>query len=228
MKKYLLFTFLGMLMLLNFAVSPSSAAEVIRGDEVIIDRDDYFLESDFEQAVTKYLNDENITTVTVINTDNTVTTEPSKLDDYLVQPYSKLLPYATNVLYAYQTQGTQLLNTLWGEPGMTINLTNSYSASATLNASFGVDKGMVSGALGFSTTSSHTISYSGSYLVPDTISGRKVSRAKLNAYPVLDVYTFDYYEPERTNLIFTKYVYVGQGTAGKPVGVSFTKTYEYK
>lgn len=228
MKKYLLFTFLSMLILLNFAVSPSSAAEVINNDEVIIDRSDYLLESDFEQVVTKHLNDENITTVTVINTDNTVIAKPGKNDGSLVQPYSMALPYAKNIKYLYQRQGKQLLNTLWGQPGITINLTNSHSASATVSAGFSVDHRMLGGSLGFSTTSTHTVSYSGSYKVPGTVNGRKVSRVKLNAYPVLSIYSFDWYEPERHNLIFTKMVFKGTGTAGKPVGVSYTKTFEYK
>jgi len=51
-------------------------------------------------------------------------------------------------------------------------------------------------------------------------------RVELSAYPVLDQYHFDYWVPER-QIISTEYVCAGSGVAGKPVGVSYTKTYRY-
>lgn len=110
---------------------------------------------------------------------------------------------------------------------MNLSLNNTFSASATVSSSFSVDKAVLSGGLNFSLTKSHSVSYVGTYDVPNSNAGRQVKRVKLNAYPVLSMYSFDWYEPERYNLVLTRMVLV-TGTAGKPIGVSYTKTFEYK
>ncbi|MEB7454809.1 hypothetical protein [Lysinibacillus sphaericus] len=218
--RYLLSTFLGLLLFLGFSITPSSAAE-LNNEEIVVDRANYNSELDFENAVNSYMNDENILTVTVIDSNRTIE------ENLGVQPMSAFVPYADNVFLAGRTQGTQLLNTLWGEPGIEISLTNTFSASATLDGTIsGFNKNSVSIAVGFSVSSTHAVSYTGKYTAPANHNGKKVRRVELSAYPVLDQYHFDYWVPER-QIISTKYVRAGSGVAGKPVGVSYTKTYRY-
>lgn len=102
--RYLLLTFLGLLLFLGFSITPSSAAE-LNNEEIVVDRANYNSELDFENAVNSYMNDENILTVTVIDSNRTIE------ESLGVQPMSAFVPYADNVFLAGRTQGTQLLNT---------------------------------------------------------------------------------------------------------------------
>lgn len=69
--RYLLLTFLGLLLFLGFSITPSSAAE-LNNEEIVVDRANYNSELDFENAVNSYMNDENILTVTVIDSNRTI------------------------------------------------------------------------------------------------------------------------------------------------------------
>ncbi|MFF2179041.1 hypothetical protein ACFVT8_21630 [Lysinibacillus sp. NPDC058147] len=75
---------------------------------------------------------------------------------------------------AGRTQGSKILNTLWGEPGINISLTNTYSTSATLEGTMtGFDKSTVSAAVGFNVSKSFSVSYVGEYTAPTTHNGKK-------------------------------------------------------
>lgn len=68
--------------------------------------------------------------------------------------------------------------------------------------------------MGFSVTASQSVGISGSYTVPTTISGSKVIRGHLSAYPLYERYSFD---------IYSGNAYKGNGIANKYIGVSFIK-----
>lgn len=73
-----------------------------------------------------------------------------------------------------------------GASGITIglNLTKSISASALTTFNGAVTKSAISSAVGFSVTSSTSVSYTGSYTVPSN-----VKKATLTAYPLYNKYS---------------------------------------
>lgn len=77
-----------------------------------------------------------------------------------------------------------------GASGITIglNLTKSISASASTTFNGAVTKSAISSAVGFSVTSSTSVSYTGSYTVPSN-----AKKATLTTYPLYNKYSYGIY-----------------------------------
>ncbi|MBU5594861.1 hypothetical protein KQI76_06755 [Amphibacillus sp. MSJ-3] len=174
------------------------------------------------------LNDPNVMSVNAIDTRDSLESELF-VDEGLIQPM-RLLPYIKNVKHVGDYVQNVTLATVWTDPGIKASLTNSWSRTATFSSNTGITRNKVNLGLNFTVGKSYTISYTGSYTAPKTYNGKKVKQVKLYAKPIREKNTFDVYEPTKFswNLFADPYQKNGTGTAYKPVGVSYTKTFVYK
>ncbi|PAV28527.1 hypothetical protein CIL05_16465 [Virgibacillus profundi] len=205
--------------------SPSEelTLEVIENsaDKVVIDRADYDSDIEFNENVNKYINDSNIMGVAVIDTRESI----SLKDNDLITPKGILLPYLSNIRNLGQSAfSSELLNTIWAQPGIPATLTNSYSVTTNYSNSTSISSLVVTTSLGFNVSKSHTVTYTGGpYTAPKTHNGKKVDHVRIYANPVKVKYRYDIYKPRRN-----KYYKAGNGQANKPVGVFYGKEFRYQ
>lgn len=119
-----------------------------------------------------------------------------------------------NVSRKSDIKGSNRLATAEGPPGVTISINQTVTVSNSYSCSTSVSPGLISAGVGFSVTGSKSVGISGSYTVPSTISGSKVIRGHLSAYPLYERYSFDVYSGN---------THKGSGMANKYIGVSFIK-----
>lgn len=100
-----------------------------------------------------------------------------------------------------------------------MNLTKSISASASTTFSGAVTKSAISSAVGFSITSSTSVSYTGSYTVPSN-----AKKATLTAYPLYNKYSYGIYLRGKGSLPDTL---MTTGIALKPIGIYYSKSVTY-
>ena len=107
------------------------------------------------------------------------------------------------------------LRTVSGNGGVNLNLTFSKTLQSSVSTTFGVSKSDISSTVGFNVSSSYTVSYSGSYLVPSN-----VKRATLKAHPLYEKYEYGIYLRGRMGQPDVK---MKTGYALKPIGIHYEK-----
>lgn len=136
----------------------------------------------------------------------------------------------SNVQSASDWTGSTVIATAKGTPGTTLSISQTESISNTYSTSVSVDlTSEISSAVGFSVTSSTSITISGSDTVPSTHDGKQVSTMSLNARTIYKKVTFSIDRHKSVGGL--NYGWTngwGSGSASKPYGVSFSKTYTYK
>lgn len=112
-----------------------------------------------------------------------------------------------------------------GSPGMTLSLSVSESVSRSVTAKFGASNKMIETAVGFSVTGKVTVTNSTSMKVPTNHNNRNVKRMTLSARPIMQRKSFRVQSaPSAGSTWRTE----GTGTASRPIGVAYTKSYTYK
>lgn len=190
---------------------------------VITDLDD---RQESLEKITKLLSDSSVENVIVL--DDSLG-EEKQYEIMEMKGRSKYYHYRVkDVRYVGQIYGTTVLAKANGEPGTTLAISVSKSVSASYNATVNIPSSYVTSGVGFSVTKSTTIAVSGSATVPKKHSGKKVKRMTLIAYPLYDKYSFTAQRQLVKNVIQYPWEDWGTGTALKPVGYYFAKSYTYK
>lgn len=112
-----------------------------------------------------------------------------------------------------------VINKVAGNPGTTIGLSYSKSVSATLSGSGGVSTPVIDVTVGFRTSKSYSVSYTGSYKVESKANGKNVKIVTMSAKPIYQNHRFQ---------TKTKAGISGMLIAKKPIGIYYSKSYTYK
>jgi hypothetical protein len=130
-----------------------------------------------------------------------------------------------NVKNASDTTASGAIAAVSGGPGINLAIKQTKSVATTTSAKFGASDKIISAEVGWSTTGTTSISISGSYTVPKTVSGKKVKSCKLSAHTIRKRKSF---VVDKMAWNSTKWVKQGTGYVSKAYGVSFKKTFTYK
>ncbi|SDZ48763.1 hypothetical protein SAMN05421736_11476 [Evansella caseinilytica] len=205
----------------------------------VIYAEDFADEEELYEKVTELLNDPNVEGVSVINEEQSTPGSLNELTAGSVASREQVSENNVGILSAwlrpgqYRTHGPyriqrinngkdtygSTINKVAGDPGVTIKLDYSKSVAASHTSTFGLDLKYVNAAVGFNTTRSYTVSYSGSIKVPKKNNGKKVKRLTMEAKPIFE---------NRHLRVWHKREYKGVTTAKKPVGIYYKKVFTYK
>ncbi|MCR6111735.1 hypothetical protein HXA35_15405 [Bacillus sp. A301a_S52] len=193
-------------------------------EEVILEQEpiklyyeDFINEEELELEITNLLNDDSVSGVLVVhkNEKNPIYTSAFPIGQWRNWKNGK-------IRYNGKKEDTfgSTINTVAGDPGLTIQLDYKKAHSATYSGNFGLNATGITMAVGFSVTSSYEVSYKGSYKVPKKHNGKKVKRAQLNGKIVYANHSYTVKSPS--------YPQGKTGTAKKPYGVYYQKNITYK
>lgn len=137
---------------------------------------------------------------------------PTNVANSIIQPqWGYPHYYLTDVQNIGGYCGLNKLGTTYGVGPMTLSLTISKGVNATYSDNAGVSASVISAGVGYSVTSTYTVSSTGTVYVP---SGKEY---ELVAYPTYSQKSYQvWYNP-----IIGSAHEVGTGTAAKPTGVCF-------
>lgn len=186
----------------------------------------------YQNQVSRLLSNPNIEEVVVIDPDyaktnsiNAIEFSDFNLERSVTTHYYRI----SNVRNASDWTGS-IIATAKGTPGTnlgiskTVTISSTYSTSASINV-----KKAISASVGFDVTSSNAISVSGNATVPYKYNGRNVRTMSLNARTIYKKKIFNI--DRHTSVGGINHGWSngwGSGSASKPYGVSFSKSYEYK
>lgn len=226
LKKILLTCFSATLVANGMAISIDAMSNDEASPTIIIAELDN--PDSYESQIAELFSNPNITDIVVMD---------SSLASLALSPSisNTITPFATSY-YHYrvinakktgQVKGTSVLAKASGEPGITLTISKQTSVSASYSATVSIPSTYVTSGVGFNVTKSSNITVSGSTPVPKTHNGKKVKEMTLNAYALYDKYSYTVQRQHVKKQIKYDWKDWGNGTALKPIGVHFSKTYMY-
>ncbi|MBO1003913.1 hypothetical protein [Pseudogracilibacillus auburnensis] len=221
----MLLRFVIALILFGLVITPTSM--VLAETEVTLDKEqeptklyyeDFLNEEELNEKVTAVLKDDSVSGVLVVHKEEYPDFSLSKFPVGTWKPYKN-----GQIRYNGPRSDTynSTVNVFAGDPEITMNLNYSSTHSSTYSGSFGLDAAVgISAAVGFPVTGSNSVSLSGTYKVPSEHNGKTVKRATLRVKVVYANHSYTV----RNN----SYPKGKTGTAKKPYGVYYQKTFTYK
>ncbi|WP_161898195.1 hypothetical protein [Candidatus Enterococcus leclercqii] len=112
------------------------------------------------------------------------------------------------------------LQAIQGDSGVELNLSLTKSVSAQYSASLGVDAKFISSVVGFSVTTSYSVTHSGKYTVPSKVNGRKVKYSTVRMGALYNTHSYSVRNASYPN--------GKDGTAKKTYGMYYSVAHTYK
>lgn len=187
-------------------ISDGSIAE---GKTITLITSDYASDEDVNNAISNYLESDEVTTVNVIDA---TLLEDETLNNNISTRASGLIKTNTGEsigLSGSYTETGALLNKVSGPTGMTLNLAYTKSISRSISGQYGISNSFISATVGYSVSGSDTVSFSGTYTVPKQYKRATISGYALNQVKRLSVY--------KTGPRFDRYIY-----SKRPIGISYS------
>lgn len=178
--------------------------------------EDFESKEELEAKVTEFLNDESVSGVQVIPK------EENMLPLQAVRLPGEWYKYGNSKIKFLKRSNKfgPAVNSVVSDSGITIHLNDSNSYPAIYSGNSGLNAPIISMIVGFNVTGSYTVSFSGSYTVPEKVNNKKVESVQLNSKLIYQMVSYTVVSPAHPN---------GKtGTAKKSVGIYYEKETTYK
>lgn len=190
---------------------------------IVLYAQDFVSDTDLENAVTTELAKSETGELIVIF-DKSGQDIPTKRAAPPIGKWIKMTQNGKMLYFKYNgrkadTRGASL-QAIQGDPGVELNLSLTKSVSAQYSASLGVDAKFISSVVGFSVTTSYSVTHSGKYTVPSKVNGRKVKYSTVRMGALYNTHSYSVRNASYPN--------GKDGTAKKPYGMYYSVAHTYK